>query len=56
MVNGNEVVTNEQPRPDSRNRILLPDVCAHFEVAFRDTFHLLRELSVQLALAADSGA
>lgn len=53
MVNGNEVVTNEQPRPDSRNRILLPDVCAHFDVAFRDTFRLLRELSVRLALAAD---
>ncbi|MGN6591397.1 MAG: DUF4411 family protein [Terriglobales bacterium] len=52
MVNGNEVVTNEQPRPDSRNRVLLPDICLQFEVTYRDTFHMLRQLGVQLDLAA----
>lgn len=41
------VVTNEQPRPDSRNRVLLPDVCAHFGVAYADTFHMLRRLNVR---------
>ncbi len=51
MVNGTEVVTNEQPRPDSRNRILLPDVCAHFNVSYGDTFSMLRELETRLDLA-----
>ena len=46
---GAVVVTNEQPRPDSRNRILLPDVCAQFGVTCRDTFFLLRKLEVRLA-------
>jgi len=53
MVHGTTVVTNEQPRPDSRNRVLLPDVCAQFEVPSKDTFSLLRELAVKLDLAAD---
>ncbi len=33
MANRATIVTNEQPRPQSRNRILLPDVCAQFNVA-----------------------
>jgi len=43
------VVTNEQPRPDARNRVLLPDVCAQFDVTYRDTFFMLRRLGVRLA-------
>lgn len=50
MVHGTEVVTNEQPRPDSRSRVLLPDVCAQFKVPYRDTFFMLRELAVRLDL------
>lgn len=50
MVNGTVVVTNEQPRPDSRNRILLPDVCVQFNVPYRDTFVMLRELTVRFDL------
>jgi len=50
MVNGAIVVTNEQPRPDSRNRVLLPDVCAQFKVPTKDTFLMLRELAIQLDL------
>ena len=38
---GMEVVTNEQPRPGSRNRILLPDVCDQFGVPYHDTFAML---------------
>ena len=49
---GAVVVTNEQPRPDARNRILLPDVCAQFDVTFRDTFFMLRQLGVRLAWEA----
>lgn len=55
MVNGSMVVTNEQPRPESRNRVLLPDVCAQFEVTYKDTFAMLREFSVRLDLK-DSGS
>jgi hypothetical protein len=51
MVHGTTVVTNEQPRPDSRNRVLLPDVCAEFKIPSKDTFSLLRELTVRLELA-----
>jgi hypothetical protein len=50
MVKGAIVVTNEQPRPDSRNRVLLPDVCNQFKVLTRDTFLMLKELSVQFDL------
>ena len=32
MVHGTIVVTNEQPRPESRSRVLLPDVCIQFNV------------------------
>jgi len=47
MVHGVQVVTNEQPRPQSRNRILLPDVCVQFNVTYLDTFTLLRALGVR---------
>lgn len=52
MVHGTTVVTNEQPRPDSRSRVLLPDVCAQFEVPSKDTFTMLRSLAVKLDLRA----
>jgi hypothetical protein len=50
MVHGTVVVTNEQPRPESRNRVLLPDVCAQFNVTYKDTFVMLRELGVRFGL------
>jgi hypothetical protein len=46
MIHEVTVVTNEQPRPQSRNRILLPDVCAQFNVFYKDTFAMLNELAV----------
>ena len=51
MVKGTVVVTNEQPRPESRSRVLLPDVCTQFEVPYQDTFLMLRELSLRFELA-----
>ena len=51
MVNGTVVVTNEQPRPDSRNRVLLPDICSQFQVPYNDTFVMLREIGAQFDLA-----
>lgn len=53
MVNGNIVITNEQPRPESRNRILLPDVCDQFGVTYDDTFVMLRHLDVSYEYVAN---
>ena len=50
MVHGTVVVTNEQPRPESRNRVLLPDVCDQFGVPYKDTFVMLRQLGTQFSL------
>lgn len=47
MIHGVPVVTNEQPRPQARNRILLPDVCTQFKVTYRNTFEMLHDLSVR---------
>lgn len=46
-VHGVTVITNEQPRPQSRNRILLPDVCGQFGVTYKDTCAMLNELAVR---------
>jgi hypothetical protein len=53
MVRGTIVVTNEQPRPDSRSRVLLPDVCRQFGVVYKDTFLMLRELGARFDLAGE---
>jgi hypothetical protein len=47
IVTGRVVVTNEQPRPEARNQIKLPDVCNAFSVQFEDTFTMLHKLRVQ---------
>ena len=47
IASGAIVVTNEQPRPGSRNRILLPDVCAQFGIPYEDTFFMLKHLKIQ---------
>lgn len=47
MIHSVTVVTNEQARPQSRNRILLPDVCAQFNVIYKDTFTMLNDLAVR---------
>ncbi|MBK8097278.1 MAG: DUF4411 family protein [Planctomycetes bacterium] len=52
MVRGTTVVTNEQPRPDSRSRVPLPDVCSQFKVPSKDTFTMLRSLAVKPDLRA----
>ena len=47
MVHDAIVITNEQPRPEARNRILLPDVCNHFNVIYGNTFFMLNHLGVR---------
>ncbi len=49
-VHGAFVITNEQPSPESKSEIKLPDVCAQFGVTPKDTFMMLRELSVSFDL------
>jgi len=50
MVNGTVVVTNEQPSPESKGRISLPDVCVQFRVQYKGTFAMLRELAIEFGL------
>jgi len=52
MVTGTTVVTNEQPAPDSRKEIKLPDVCDQFAVSHANTFEMLQRLNVQYHFAA----
>lgn len=47
MVNNVQLVTNEQPHPEARNRVLLPDVCTQFDVTYQDTFAMLKALRVR---------
>ncbi len=47
MVHGAVVVTDEQPRPNARKRVLIPAVCNQFRVPFMGTFEMLRRLGVQ---------
>ena len=46
IAHGGIVVTNEQPRPESRNRVLLPDICNQFGVPYKDTFEMLKLLRI----------
>lgn len=43
-VNGLIVVTHEQYAPEARRKVPMPNVCVEFEVAYVDTFAMLREL------------
>jgi hypothetical protein len=43
------VVTHEQPAPESRNKIKLPDACQAFGVPWTGAFSMLRALGVRLA-------
>jgi hypothetical protein len=54
MVHGTTVVTNEQPRPDSQSRVLLPDLCTQFKVQSQNTFTMLRGMAMKFDLRAHS--
>lgn len=47
MANSLTVFTNEQPSPESRREIYLPDACEQFGVNYGDTFWMLRQLQVR---------
>ena len=47
LANGCIVVTHEQPAPEARNKVPIPEVCLAFSVQFIDTFEMLRKLGVR---------
>ncbi|MBQ1122251.1 DUF4411 family protein [Streptomyces sp. B15] len=44
------VVTHEKPRPEARNRVLIPDACVALGVAYTDTFSMLRDSRARFSL------
>jgi len=48
MATGATVVTREQPAPDSKKKIKIPDACNAFGVAWTDPFSLYRTLGMRL--------
>lgn len=48
LAKGCVVVTQEQPHPEAKRKIFIPDVCQAFEVPFVDTYAMLRALGVKL--------
>ena len=42
------VVTHEQPAPEAKRRIKIPDVCRAFDVGWTDPFSTFRDLGMQL--------
>lgn len=48
MAAGATLVTREQPAPDSKKKIKIPDVCKDFGVAWTDPFSLYRTLGMRL--------
>lgn len=52
-VTGEHVITNEQSRAEARSRVLLPDVCDHFDVLHDDTFAMLSSLGARYTFEAE---
>nr|WP_250645650.1 DUF4411 family protein [Sinorhizobium meliloti] len=46
---GATIVTHELPNPESKKRVLIPDVCLIFDVPFMNTFEALRQFSAKFA-------
>lgn len=45
---GCTVVTHEQPSPNSKRKIKIPDACRAHEIPYIDTFQMLRMLGIKL--------
>ena len=48
MVSQATLVTREQPAPDSKKKIKIPDVCNAFNVVWTDPFSAYRTLGLRL--------
>lgn len=53
-VHGAVVVTNEQPAPESKTEIKLPDVCTQFSVPCASVFTMLRDLALRFDLHGET--
>ena len=51
-IHGAVIVTNEQPAPESKREIKLPDVCEEFGVTYVNTFAALKDLSARFVMEA----
>lgn len=51
MVLGATVVTHEGPSPMAKARVPIPNVCAHFQVPYMNTFDALRGLAASFSFA-----
>jgi len=51
---GHVVVTHEQPSPEGRKRVKIPDACAAMGVSTIDTFGMLRGTEARLVLADEA--
>lgn len=49
-VHGHIVVTNEQSKPESRRRVMIPDACLAMSVPTTDTFDMLRQSGARFGL------
>jgi len=48
------VVTQEQPDPNARRRIVIPTACLHLGVTFISPFELMRREGLRLVLASNT--
>ena len=53
-VTGDTLVTNEQPEPNAKKVIKLPDVCTAFDVNVSNTFEMLQALNLRYAFTLSS--
>lgn len=54
--NGLVVVTHEEYAPDVKRKVPMPNVCLEFDVAYCDTFTMLRQLGLKFVLRTKRGA
>ena len=48
--NGLVVVTHEEYAPDAKSKVPMPNVCLELDVAYCNTFEMLRDLKIRLGL------
>ncbi|MFE1749058.1 DUF4411 family protein [Streptomyces anandii] len=56
IAHSHTLVTHEQPRPDSKRRILIPDACEAMGVTYSNTFVMLRNSRARLDFQTPTAA
>jgi hypothetical protein len=44
------IVTHEEYAPDAKRKVPIPNVCLEFDVEYRNTFEMLKDLKVRFVL------